>query len=150
MRSPAFLRGLSGERSLALKNFFMRFMYGRYGVDDLSKFLLGCWMGLAVINIFVGSLILYLLSLVFAVIVFYRMFSRNTQKRASENAKYKSMVGRIGKWFRFQGQKLREIGTHRYIRCPSCKATLRVPRKTGKHTLVCPRCSHRFETRILF
>jgi hypothetical protein len=34
--------------------------------------------------------------------------------------------------------------------CPHCKANLRLPRKKGKHSVVCPRCKERFEVKNLF
>ena len=37
----------------------------------------------------------------------------------------------------------------KYVKCPKCKSTLRVPRQKGKHTVRCPRCDHRFQIRII-
>ena len=33
---------------------------------------------------------------------------------------------------------------HIYRECPACGATLRLPRKQGKHTVLCPRCGNKF------
>lgn len=131
-----------------MRNFLQRFMSGRYGLDNLSKFLLILWFGLAAVNIIFRETAIYIVSLVPAVLFFFRFFSTNTTRRIAENTKYLAVVNKSGSWFKLQWQKLREIRTHRYIKCPECRAVLRVPRKTGKHTLVCPRCSKRFETDI--
>jgi len=132
-----------------MRDFLRRFMNGRYGMDNLSRFLLIVWFGLAVLNIFAGKSYIYVISLVPAFFFFFRVLSTNKYKRSQENAKYVDIARKTGAFFRFQWQKLSEIGTHRYIKCPGCKAVIRVPRKTGKHTLVCPRCSKRFETNII-
>ena len=35
-----------------------------------------------------------------------------------------------------------------YRRCPGCRVTLRLPKRKGKHTVVCPKCGRRFEVKI--
>jgi hypothetical protein len=132
-----------------MRNWLANFMYGRYGLDNLSKFLMIMWFSLAAVNIFFRSPYIYAVSLIPAFFFFFRVLSRNYARRSAENAKYLSIVNKTGAWFRFRLQKLREIGTHRYRKCPGCRAMLRLPRRTGKHTAVCPRCSRRFEVKII-
>lgn len=132
-----------------LKNKFISFMTGRSGPDELNRFLLALWFAAAITNIFFRSRVISALQLIPAVLFFLRFFSANTSKRYGENLKYLEISGKIKKRFSFRIQQIKEIGTHRYIRCPTCKAVIRVPRKTGKHSLVCPKCSNRFETNII-
>ncbi len=132
-----------------MRNWLTKFMYGRYGMDQLSKFTMILWFSTAVINIFFKNQIIYIISLIPAFIFFYRVLSRNTVKRSAENAKYNIIAGKVSAWFKFRLLKLREIKTHRYIKCPGCHVVLRLPRKTGKHTTVCPKCKNRFECRII-
>ncbi len=126
----------------------MRFMYGRRGVDELGRFLLGVWFVLSVLSIFVDSYILSAVQFIPSIAFFYRVFSRNLQKRDAENRAYLKYRNKVKDFFKFQKQKLCEIKTHRYIKCPGCKATLRVKRVIGKHTVNCPKCKNRFETNI--
>ena len=34
--------------------------------------------------------------------------------------------------------------THRYFRCPQCRATVRVPKGKGQIRITCPHCKHQF------
>ena len=52
-----------------------KFMQGRYGVDELYKFLLGLYFSLFVINLFFKSFILEIIGLVIVIFTFYRFFS---------------------------------------------------------------------------
>lgn len=45
--------------------------------------------------------------------------------------------------------KIREFPEKKYATCPNCKATLRLPRQRGKHTVRCPRCNNRFGINII-
>ncbi len=132
-----------------MRNWLQKLMYGRYGFDSLSQFILILLFIFAFINIFVNSIIIYIISLIPMVIFIFRFFSKNKTKRIAENNKFNKIKNKIFSWFKFQWQKIREIKTHRYIKCPQCKATLRVPRKLGEHTAVCPKCKNRFETKII-
>lgn len=44
--------------------------------------------------------------------------------------------------------KLKTDKDHCFRICPECKANIRLPKKKGKHTVVCPRCRCRFEVKI--
>ena len=125
-----------------------RFMYGRYGYDKLSKTLLWVYVGMllvyTVLSLFVKSTLFYLLyttaSFALVIYVLYRTMSRNITKRRAENAKFEA-------FFALRRNKRRDKKTHVYRKCPQCKAQLRLPKARGKHTVRCPRCSHRFVTR---
>lgn len=125
-------------------------MYGRRGLDELSRWVWICWLAMAISNIIIKSTFLSAAQLLAAVIFFYRVLSRNIGARDRENRQFLKIVKDIKSFFQFQLQKIRQIGTHRYIKCPNCKATLRVPRKTGTHTVNCPKCKNKFEKKILF
>lgn len=131
-----------------MRKWLTKFMYGRYGFDNLSRFLMVIWFAIAFINIFFKSYILYTVTLIPAFFIFFRLFSRNIIKRRAENTRYQVIADKTGAWFRLSWQKLREVKTHRYRNCPNCRAVLRLPRKTGVHTAVCPQCQKRFEVNI--
>lgn len=97
---------------MKLKDRFIRFMYGRYGVDSFGKFTI--W----------GSLILMLIAgwthrgilswLAWAGIIYsyFRMFSKNTYKRAAENQKYLQMTRGIRTFFYRQRNMITQRKTH--------------------------------------
>ncbi len=136
------------------KNKLQRFFYGRYGGDTLNNVLLGVYLFI-VIAYFIGSLFIppealrtklalslcyYLLTISLFILIFYRMLSRNVIKRRRENERFCG-------FFRLRKNKFRDRKTHVYRKCPQCRAVLRLPRAKGKHTVVCPRCKHRFEVK---
>ncbi len=123
-----------------------RTMAGRYGVDQLNKDLLWVYIALVVISLFVPYV--NYLALLVAVWMMFRILSRNLQKRYQENMKYLAFRNKITGWFGLQKRKWNERKTHRYRRCPHCKATVRLPYKKGKHTVGCPRCHQDFQVRI--
>ena len=63
-----------------LKNAIARFMYGRYGADNLNRALLVIYAVILVLGLFLGGvvkLVLSLLALTLAIIILARMFSKN-------------------------------------------------------------------------
>ena len=82
-----------------MKEKLMRFMYGRYGVDTFGKFLL--WSGvilLLITSIFLYG-IFYVIGWAFVIYSYYRMFSRQTYKRALENQKFLQHTSKIRGFF---------------------------------------------------
>lgn len=127
-----------------------RFMYGRYGNDKLNVALLVLWVAFAAVNLFVHSLYLYLIGLVFPILCICRMFSKNTERRYRENAKFEGIWNKIKGKFQLQTLKIKQFKTHRFFKCPACSATIRIPKRKGKVTVRCTRCGHTFEKKILF
>lgn len=131
-----------------IKEFFYRLMYGRYGNDSLGNFLFILYLILVVLNIFMGSFIVYALSLVTVFFIFFRMFSKNISARRNENQKYLNLKNKFTHLFKIRSLSFKERKTHIYKKCPFCKATLRLPRKKGKHTCCCPKCSNSFKVKV--
>ncbi len=71
-------------------NWFRKFMYGRYGVDELSMVLVGVSIALLLLSgLLPRSLsILSLIAYIPMVIYIFRIFSKNIFKRQQENYKY--------------------------------------------------------------
>jgi len=133
-----------------LKYKLARFMYGRYGLDELSYALFGVYFILLLINTFIQTGIISLLIWIILFLTTFRTFSRNISKRRREKEKFMKIWKPIKSRVLVTFRRIKEIKTHRYRRCPHCKAMLRLPKKTGKHTVKCPRCSDDFEVKILF
>ena len=127
------------------KNKLYRFMYGRYGSDTLNKVLIIIYAVVVVVftilSLFIDSVwfsfAYFVASVTLIYITFFRMFSRNIQKRRRENEKFCG-------FFKLRRNKFRDRKTHVYKKCPHCKAVLRLPKAKGKHTVICPRCKNRF------
>lgn len=151
-----------------MNNFFNKlagFMYGRYGNDNLNIALGVLWLIINVINtVFIRSFWLQMITNLIVVLIIFRTLSKNIDKRSRENqtflyyynrvkpavAKIKPFFKKVGAWFSLQSRKIKDRKTHRYIKCPYCKATIRVPFRKGKHSVNCPRCTVDFKTNIRF
>ena len=129
---------------MKLKDKFIRFMYGRYGIDSFGKFTI--W-GSLIIMLIAGWTHNNLLSLIaWAGIIYsyYRMFSKKTYKRATENQKYLQMTRGIRTFFYKQRNLMTQRKTHRIYKCPTCKQKIRVPKGKGKIEIRCPKCGTKF------
>ena len=127
-----------------MMGFFRRFMYGRYGVDSLNRFLLAVSFVCLLVWIPTHWAILSWIVLAILVLSYFRMFSRNIQARYAENQKFMQHWGPVKKSlsdavFRFKDRKV-----HRYYKCPNCKTRLRVPAGRGKINIKCSNCGTQF------
>ena len=74
-------------------NFIQRFMYGRYGMDQLNIALLLVYLVLYLISGLFRSHTLRLLSFLCLITVTVRFFSRRADQRREENARFLNAVG---------------------------------------------------------
>lgn len=137
-------------------------MQKRYGVDPLYYAMMVLYLILLVLHIAfirispVGT-IMNILSWIVLIIAFFRVFSTNIEARRRENDAFlrmwSSFTGR-GAGGSFAGAGFGSVQSvpkdKKLVKCPKCKATLRVPRQKGKHNVRCPRCNHLFRIRIFF
>lgn len=128
---------------------FAGFMYGRNGIDQLylaSGILL---FVLLIVQIFLESTLLSIVSMALVIWTFYRFFSKNILARRAENQKFMKVFGiaksKGNKWVR----RVKEVQTHRYRKCDHCQTTLRLPRKRGTHKARCPRCQQLVDVKII-
>ena len=127
-----------------IRNAIQRFMYGRYGGDQLNVFLLVLYLIFYFISIWTNFLPLYWLSLVVIVWGLFRMLSRNLPRRRAENAKFMVVAGPVIRWVKLR-RTIHRDKEHRYFKCPNCGQQLRVPRGKGKITITCRNCGVSFE-----
>jgi DNA-directed RNA polymerase subunit RPC12/RpoP len=122
-----------------------RFMYGRYGSDQLNMAILVAAVLVSLTNsvltvflrestVYSGIVAPILSVIVYGLLIysFFRMFSRNIYKRQRENRRFTQL------WMRLKDRN------NRYFRCPNCKQTVRVPRGRGKICIRCPKCGEKF------
>lgn len=122
---------------------FRKFMYGRYGNDQLNLALVifGCVVTL--ILSFVDIRLSRYLGLIPYGIALWRALSKNTAKRQQENLKF---LKASAPWRNFIVKKVKQFQDkeHKYYACPQCHNTLRVPKGRGKIKISCPHCSKEF------
>ncbi len=114
---------------------FRRFMYGRYGSDQLNLCLLGLGVVLCLLGSFTKLYWLGYLAYLPLIGAIYRMYSRNVYKRRRENQRFLSFFRRL------------RDRQNRYYSCPRCRQRVRVPRGKGKIVIKCPSCGERFTKR---
>lgn len=124
-----------------------KFMYGRYGIDELYKLGLIIVIILSFGNIFLNNRILGGIETLLVVILIYRSMSRNIVKRKYENRKYLNFKKAIKNRFNLLKRRWNDRNTHVYKKCPKCKTVLRLPLKKGVHTCKCPNCSWKFDVK---
>ncbi len=131
---------------------FAIFMQGRYGTDKLNNFLLAVILLLWLLNIFVfnrmASLIIGLFQTALLALFLFRSFSRNITKRSAENRKFLPVYNSVTGWCKLTMKKFKDRKDFRYLKCPICKAQLRVKNQKGVHTVRCPRCGSEFDKKI--
>lgn len=133
---------------------FANLMRGRYGTDNLNRFLLIVAFAVIIIDMFLRWRILDLVTVALLIYVYCRMFSRNINARYRENQKFlqftaKFRKGRSGGYSGgFSGAGKAGDKTHKILRCPGCGEKLRVPKGAGKINISCPHCGTKFVKKV--
>lgn len=129
---------------------FRNFMYGRYGIDDLYKFLFKVYLILIIIDLFVKSKILLIIELLLIILIFYRMFSKKIYQRNNENELFLKIKGKITKPFKKIVKRVKDKN-HIYRKCHKCKTIIRLPlpKKIGVKTVKCPECGKKRKVLVL-
>ena len=122
-----------------------RFMQGRYGADQLSRFLTAIGLVLIILNLFVHSNAIVYLVMALLVYCYYRMFSRDYNRRYAENQKFLTWQNKIKYKVNNWKRNLADRKTHHIYKCPSCGQKIRVPRGKGKISVTCPKCRTEFQ-----
>ena len=133
---------------MGFRDKLIKFMEGRYGVDDLFCILTGIYLLLVFVNIPLHSLILFIVSTLLLVYTMGRSLSRNLEKRRKENELVMNKVRKL----RANSERNKKIkeqsGEYYFKKCPGCKKMLRLPREQGKHNTTCPACGKTFSVNI--
>ncbi len=125
----------------------MQFMSGRYGVDGFFYALFAVASVLSIINCF--ARLMWLQFVVYAIIIyaFFRIMSRNIEARRRENQWFCGIKTKCIKRRNTYRQRKADYN-HIYKKCPQCHAVLRLPRRKGRHTTVCPKCNKEFKVYV--
>ena len=123
------------------------FFQGRYGIDELYKFLFILFWIIAILSLFIRNPIIYLIEMLICVFMIYRALSRNIYERQNENMKYLKIRDKVKGKINLQKRKWADRNTHIYRKCPNCKAEIRLPKKKGKHVCTYPSCRKDFDVK---
>lgn len=135
---------------MKFKNKLIKFMQGRYGIDELYKFLFIVYILTFTINIFIKSIIIEYIGVFLVIVIFYRVFSKNIYQRRKENKQYLKLKNNIIKPFKNIKRNISDKD-HIYKKCPKCKTTLKLPipyERGIKHTN-CPKCKKRLSLFVI-
>lgn len=119
-------------------------MIGRYGQDELGKFILSLALILLVINLFVKTSALSAVALILIFYSYYRIFSRDTSARYAENKKFLDTIEPLRRKFFTSKNKYENRKVYKYIKCPNCKLEMKVPKGKGKIKVTCKSCGNKF------
>ncbi len=138
-----------------MRNFIYKiqaFMRGRYGFDELNMSILVIALIINIVGRFIfnftARMIFRLISFALIIIFIFRMLSRNCYQRNRENEVFKPIFTNTVGFFKLTYRRFKDGRTHRYYKCPNCKAQLRVKNIKGKHTIRCPKCGNQFQKKI--
>ena len=128
-----------------LQMWMTRLMQGRNGPDNLSYAALIAALALSVLDLFLRTGILQLLSSVLYVYSLWRMFSRKVEKRNQENIRYVKAYGEIRTKVKQYIMRMKNSKEYKYVRCPQCKVLIRYKRGSGEINARCPKCQREFK-----
>ena len=126
------------------KDRFRRFMVGRYGTDELNRFLLTAVLVMILGNVFARNRLVFWLEAICLILCYFRMFSRNTGRRFQENQVYLRWRFYVGEWFRNLQFRIQEGRRYKIFKCPGCGQKIRIPRGHGKIQIRCRKCGREF------
>ena len=126
-----------------MKEKLIRFMIGRYGVDQFSRFLMVITLVFMVLGIFTHPIVYYI-GFAGMIYMYFRIFSKKWDKRRAENQWYLRKSYAIRNWFDKKKKMWQLKKTHKIFRCPTCKQKIKVPKGRGKIEIRCTKCDTKF------
>ncbi|MBR5952126.1 MAG: zf-TFIIB domain-containing protein [Pseudobutyrivibrio sp.] len=134
-----------------------QFFAGRTGVDALGRFITFLSLIFMILTMITHSNIVYLIAVACLAYSIWRMFSKNYQKRYSENQWFLTKTAKIR--YKFNPRDIRnKIERAKYtasqrkmyaiFKCPNCKQKLRAPRGRGKIQVTCSKCRTQFIKKV--
>ncbi len=127
-----------------LKYKLARFMTGRYGMDQFTRFLSAAAFVMLLLGLFTRKGIFTYIILALIVYMYYRVLSKDIAKRSAENQKFLSFWSKATEGLGRTKRRLLDMKTHHIYKCPSCGQKIRIPRGKGKIEISCPKCSTKF------
>ena len=139
---------------MKLRDRLARFFQNRNGADQLSRTFTWAAFAIVILSFLVSpllngilSIVLWVLALLCLVYSYRRIFSKDINKRRSENARY--LTWKDGKKAQLRKRKtqFQQRKDYRFFTCPQCKTTLRIPRGKGTVQITCRQCGNKFRAK---
>lgn len=127
-----------------MKDRLRQFMVGRYGVDEFNRFLLILSLAAMIISRILGGGILYLTAVMVLGYTYFRMLSRNLNKRYRENMGYLKVRNRFFGFFIKGKNTVNQRKNYHIYKCPGCGQKIRIPKGKGRISITCPKCRTEF------
>jgi len=126
-----------------------QFMRGRYGYDELFRFLTATGLLLMLLSFLPHLYFLYVFGAALMILACARSLSKNILKRQMKRSNYLNFKNRILQKLRLARSRWRDRKIYRYYKCPNCKVTVRIsnPGKRRRIEIACPKCGAKFEKR---
>ncbi|MCQ2428448.1 MAG: hypothetical protein MJ137_08655 [Clostridia bacterium] len=123
--------------------------YGAYGEDELNRFMMWTELVCILLAFFRPLRFLYFAVLALIAYSWFRTLSRNIAARNKERQAFLRVRNSVKGFFRLQKDRWRDRNTHRYYRCPECRAVVRItkPGRGRSITITCPKCGKKFDKR---
>lgn len=122
-------------------NWLRKFMYGRYGVDVLSLNIIILGFLLSIFSSF--NEYFSILSIIVFIYAYYRIFSKDINKRYMENQKFLKRVEPITTKFKQIRMKAKGRKDYKYFKCKNCGQEIKIPKGKGKIRVTCPECGEK-------
>ncbi len=126
---------------------FLRFMQGRYGMDAFSRFLLSLSCLLIIFSAFRWGRYLYFAGIAVLIYTYYRCLSKNVSRRYAENCRYQAVADNVKQFWNRKRWEMQQKKQYHIFRCPNCNQKIRIPRGRGKIEIDCPICHTKFRKR---
>lgn len=139
------------NQKMTLKQRMLNFMQGRYGVDQLSGFLIWTAVVLSLLTALLKIPFLSLVTWIMIIYAYVRIFSKNINKRYAQNQKFLDATWGIRKFFadiRYRIKYGKQTANPYHIyKCKKCGQKIRVPKGKGRIMVTCPKCKYQFKKR---
>ncbi|MGN0153424.1 MAG: hypothetical protein ACI4A3_03160 [Lachnospiraceae bacterium] len=139
------------NQKVGFRQKMLNFMQGRYGVDQLSSFLIWTALVIALIGMFVRIPFLQILCWAMIIYAYVRILSRNINKRYAQNQKFLNATWGIRNAFAKVKYRIKygkqTAEPYRIYKCRKCGQKIRIPRGKGKIMVTCPKCKYQFKRR---
>ena len=139
------------NQKITFREKMLRFMQGRYGVDQFSTCLIWTGVAIAMIAMLLRYQILVVLSWVLIIYAYIRIFSKQINKRYRQNQLFLDKTYGIRTVFANLKYRMKYgkngAQSHHIYKCRKCGQKIRIPAGKGKIMVTCPNCHYQFKKR---
>ena len=121
-------------------------LYRKYGIDELSYFLIFIALVSSILNRFKFNVLYNIIHFILFLIIIYRLFSTNYAVRRRENTFFLKSVEPITKRVKMLVKNYKDTN-YKYFTCSNCHQNFRVPKHKGTIIVTCPKCHNKYTKR---